>query len=220
VAGRHFLRNSTTPRGPPQPGRPRPALPGRPGQDRRQDHPGRRPGAQLRPARRPGHHHRPPHPARRRPARVHHDHHTHASAAPGLRAPRHLPPPRLYVVMQPAALAGVSARRPPPARQARGELRVNRRSWQLRGKVCLRSADAPSGRESALKSRTLATSSPSSGVGAAPRSGHCLRVVSAIRSLRTYNPFRRSTGCHAGRPGFHADRRLGRIRHTAACNRA
>ena len=88
------------PRRPPQPGRARPALPGRPGQDRRQDHPGRRAGAQLRhPARRPGHHHRQPHPAPRRPAWLHHHHHAHASAATRHRPARHLPPPRLRVVM-------------------------------------------------------------------------------------------------------------------------
>ena len=66
---------------------------------RPQTHPRRPPGAQFhQPARRPGHHLRQPHPTRPRHAGVHHDHHTHPTAAPSLRTTRRLAPPRPDVV--------------------------------------------------------------------------------------------------------------------------
>jgi hypothetical protein len=87
------------PRGPAQPGRPGAAVTGGAGQGRHQGHRRRRTGAQPpHPAGRPGHHHRQPHPARRPATRVHPDHHAHPPPAPGLRAARYLPPPRVRVV--------------------------------------------------------------------------------------------------------------------------
>jgi hypothetical protein len=105
---------------------PRRALRRRAGQGCPQTHHREHPGAQLhQPARRFGHHLRQPDSAGRRPASLHQDHHTHPSAAAGIRTPRPHPPSRTGVVSKTTPPNHTIPGQPSNPSTHWGELRAN-----------------------------------------------------------------------------------------------